>query len=144
MSSCWFTALICADGNSWCNPCKMLMPRIESVVQETNGKIDLAKVSAAIAKKSSNSTWDIIQFSSVHFISFTILSWYVMNVIVLLSFSWRRFIKLFAFPLSLDWLLNLMEFSFVFPYFNGIHRLILMNWAKLPMTLRYHLCLFWL
>lgn len=33
----------------------MLMPRIESVVQETNGKIDLAKVSERPWKKSSNS-----------------------------------------------------------------------------------------
>lgn len=28
----------------WCNPCKVLMPRIETVIQETNGKVDLAKV----------------------------------------------------------------------------------------------------
>lgn len=30
---------------SWCNPCKALMPRIETVIQENEGKVDLAKVS---------------------------------------------------------------------------------------------------
>ncbi|XP_055319990.1 thioredoxin C-1-like isoform X2 [Sitodiplosis mosellana] len=29
---------------TWCNPCKALMPRIETVIQETNGAVDLAKV----------------------------------------------------------------------------------------------------
>lgn len=30
---------------TWCNPCKMLTPRIETVVSEHNGKVSLAKVS---------------------------------------------------------------------------------------------------
>ncbi|XP_075225026.1 thioredoxin, mitochondrial [Lycorma delicatula] len=29
---------------TWCNPCKALAPRLESVIAETNGKVDLAKV----------------------------------------------------------------------------------------------------
>ncbi|XP_031641284.1 uncharacterized protein LOC116352676 [Contarinia nasturtii] len=29
---------------TWCNPCKALIPRIETVIQETNGAVDLAKV----------------------------------------------------------------------------------------------------
>lgn len=29
---------------SWCNPCKVLMPRIETVIQENDGKVHLAKV----------------------------------------------------------------------------------------------------
>ena len=28
----------------WCNPCKMLAPRIETVIEENNGKVLLAKV----------------------------------------------------------------------------------------------------
>lgn len=29
---------------TWCGPCKMLMPRIETVVGENEGKVNLAKV----------------------------------------------------------------------------------------------------
>lgn len=29
---------------TWCNPCKMLTPRIESIISENEGKISLAKV----------------------------------------------------------------------------------------------------
>lgn len=29
---------------TWCSPCKMLMPRIETVVGENEGKVNLAKV----------------------------------------------------------------------------------------------------
>lgn len=29
---------------TWCNPCKMLTPRIESIIGENSGKIKLAKV----------------------------------------------------------------------------------------------------
>lgn len=29
---------------SWCNPCKMLTPRLESVISENKGKVLLAKV----------------------------------------------------------------------------------------------------
>lgn len=28
----------------WCNPCKLLTPRLESVISETKGKVRLAKV----------------------------------------------------------------------------------------------------
>jgi thioredoxin 1 len=31
---------------TWCNPCKMLTPRIEKVVEENKGKVSLAKVRA--------------------------------------------------------------------------------------------------
>jgi len=29
---------------TWCNPCKALTPRIENVIAETNGEVNLAKV----------------------------------------------------------------------------------------------------
>lgn len=30
--------------SSWCNPCKLLTPRLESVISENKGKVVLAKV----------------------------------------------------------------------------------------------------
>lgn len=33
---------------TWCNPCKMLGPRIEQVIEENKGKVSLAKVSSQI------------------------------------------------------------------------------------------------
>lgn len=30
--------------SSWCNPCKLLTPRLESIVSESKGKVILAKV----------------------------------------------------------------------------------------------------
>ncbi|XP_026477975.1 thioredoxin, mitochondrial [Ctenocephalides felis] len=29
---------------TWCNPCRMLTPRLETVIEETKGKVSLAKV----------------------------------------------------------------------------------------------------
>lgn len=29
---------------TWCNPCKILTPRIESIISENEGKVSLAKV----------------------------------------------------------------------------------------------------
>lgn len=45
------------------------MPRIESVVQETNGKIDLAKVSETIEIRNLATA---MRHYSAHFISFTL------------------------------------------------------------------------
>lgn len=41
-----YNIIICCR---WCNPCKMLTPRIESVIGENYGKITLAKVSVHIS-----------------------------------------------------------------------------------------------
>lgn len=54
--------------NRWCNPCKMLMPRIESVVQETNGKVDLAKVSGNYHMQICNAIHWLIQWKFSKFI----------------------------------------------------------------------------
>lgn len=31
-------------GFSWCNPCRLLTPRLESIISESKGKVILAKV----------------------------------------------------------------------------------------------------
>ncbi|XP_048581106.1 thioredoxin, mitochondrial-like [Nematostella vectensis] len=30
--------------DSWCNPCKVLTPRLDAIIAEQDGKVDLAKV----------------------------------------------------------------------------------------------------
>lgn len=41
---CWVAIKQSFFLRSWCSPCKMLTPRIESVIGENSGKISLAKV----------------------------------------------------------------------------------------------------
>lgn len=40
----FFQIIKCDSDFRWCQPCKLLAPRIESVVDEKRGKILLAKV----------------------------------------------------------------------------------------------------